>query len=297
MKYYVYSLLFFLLINLYPANAQEIQANVRVMAPGITTVNKNIFKTLEKSIREFLQSQKWTDRVFKPEEKIKANFYFVVKEYKNNHFVCQLNISALRPVFNSSYETQTITVADKNVQFDYLEYQPLTFNPEMLDNNLTAVLAYYVYIILGYDFDSFKINGGQPYFRKAKEIQVNAAGQGLPGWENQGKFFSRAEWVDQLLLPANSVFHRAFYTYHRQGLDYMADDPAKGKRGVIRSLQLLRNVNKKNGDILIKLFFDTKSDEIVRILSGGPFLPEMKNVYEILMDLAPMYRSKWEKLK
>lgn len=297
MKYYVYSLLFFLFINLYPANAQEIQANVRVMAPGITTVNKNIFKTLEKSIREFLQSQKWTDRVFKPEEKIKANFYFVVKEYKNNHFVCQLNISALRPVFNSSYETQTITVADKNVQFDYLEYQPLTFNPEMLDNNLTAVLAYYVYIILGYDFDSFKINGGQPYFRKAKEIQVNAAGQGLPGWENQGKFFSRAEWVDQLLLPANSVFHRAFYTYHRQGLDYMADDPAKGKRGVIRSLQLLRNVNKKNGDILIKLFFDTKSDEIVRILSGGPFLPEMKNVYEILMDLAPMYRSKWEKLK
>ncbi len=289
-----YSITFFFFAQTF--RAQELKADVVVSAPGITTVNKNVFKTLERSITEFLNTTRWTNKVFKPEEKIKANFYIVVKEYKNNRFVCDLNVSGIRPVYNSSYETNTITVSDKNFTFTYLEYQPISFNAEMLDNNLTAVLAFYVYMIIGYDFDSFKLNAGRPYFEKAKSIQATAAGQGFAGWENQGKFFSRAEWVDQLLLASNIMFHKAFYTYHRLGLDKMADDPMEGKTNIIRSLQYLETVNNKNADILIKLFFDTKSDELVRILSGGPDTVNQNLVYEILMNLAPMYRMKWDNL-
>jgi uncharacterized protein YqfB (UPF0267 family) len=290
-----FSILFFSIAFL--SRAQEISANVVVSAPGISAVNKSVINTLQRSVTEFINTTRWTDKVFEKNERIKANFYLIVKEYENNKFVCELNVSAVRPVYNSSYETTTLALSDKNVTFEYLEYQPLTFNPDNLDNNLTAVLAFYAYMIIGYDFDSFKMNAGKPYFQKAKEIQVTAAGQSMPGWDDTGKFFSRAKWVDQLLLPANIMFHKAVYTYHRMGLDLMADNPKNGKTNVIRAIQYLEKVNKKNGDLIIKIFFDTKSGEIVSVLSDGPETLNQKSIYDVLMNLAPMYRMKWDKIK
>ncbi len=275
---------------------QELQVDVVVSAPGVTNVNKQIFRTLEKSITEFFNTTRWTERVFKPEERIKAHLVLVVKEYKDNHFVCEMNIASYRPVYNSNYETLLLQFADKNVRFTYLEYQPLTFNPDILDNDLTTLLAFYAYVILGYDFDSFKLNAGNEYFKKAKEIQVTAAGQGMAGWESQGKSFSRARWIDQLLLPSNIMFHKAFYTYHRHGLDQMADDLTKGKTNVIRAIQYLEKVPENSSDLLIKTFFNTKADEIVQILSQGPKTANQKLIYDTLMKLAPMYRMKWEQL-
>jgi hypothetical protein len=263
---------------------------------GIQTVNRNVFKTLEKSITDFLNTTVWTNRVFEKNERIKANFYLVVKEYKNNRFTCELSVSAVRPVYNSSYETNLFTVSEKNISFEYVEYQQLTFNPEMLDNNLTATLAFYAYMIIGYDFDSFKMNAGRPYFQKAKEIVSTAEGMGMPGWENTGKFFSKSKWIDQLLLPGNIMFHKSIYTYHRLGLDAMSEDARKGKTNIIYALQYLEKLSSRDSDLLVKLFFDTKSDEIVQVLSGGPAVPNQKNVREILMRIAPMYRMKWEKI-
>ncbi|NPA43034.1 MAG: DUF4835 family protein [Chlorobi bacterium] len=295
MKFKSFSLFLLILFSL-TARTQEINAEVRVEAPPGLAANRQIFITLENSIREFLNTRKWTRHTFLPHERIRATFMLVVREYKDNRIKCELNISAFRPVYNSTYESPLLTVSDKKVEFNYVQYQPLEFNPEILDNNLTAVLAFYVYMILGYDFDSFKEFGGTEYFKTAKEIQVNAAGQGLPGWENKGGFFSRAEWVDQLLLNENQPFHRAMYSYHRLGLDLMASNPRKGKEGVIRAIRMLHMLTPQNADVIIKIFFDTKADEIFRILSGGPEVPSQKNIKQILIKLAPMYRMKWEGL-
>ncbi len=284
-------------ISVLSVRAQEISATVVVSAPGINAVNRSVFSTLERSLTEFINTRKWTGKVFKKEERIKANFYLVVREYQDNRFKCELNVSAFRPVYNSSYETNLLSISDKQVEFEYLEYQTLDFNPDNLNNNLTAVFAFYVYMILGYDFDSFKLNAGREFFQKAKEIQVTASGQGYPGWDDKGKFFSRARWVNQLLASSNIMFHKAFYTYHRQGLDLMADDPKKAKTHIIRTFQYLQNPDKKNADLIIKLFYDAKSDEIVNILSGGPETLNQKLAYDLLMEQAPMYRMKWEKIK
>jgi len=298
MKFRIYKYLFlfaaFFLFR--PLPAQELRVNVKVEAPGIQTVNRQVFQTLEKSIRDFLQTTRWTDQTLEPHERIKANFYFVIREYKNNHYAAELNITAYRPVYNSTYETPTLMVSDKNVSFQYVEFQPLQYTPGLLDDNLTAILAYYAYMIIGYDFDSFRLNAGKPYFEEAKKIQAAAAGQAFPGWENRGKFFSRAEWVEQLLLPANDGFHKAFYTYHRQGLDYLADEPERAKRSIVRAIKLLDNLDRKKADILIKLFFDTKVDEIVKIFSDDRPTAENRELVRILTDLAPMYRNRWEQI-
>jgi len=277
--------------------AQELRAEVFVDAAAVNTANRSIFKTLQKSVADFLNNTSWTGLQLKEHEKIKARFLFTIREYRQNRFVCRLTVSAYRPVYNSTYETPVLMAVDKNISFKYIEYQPLTFNEDFIDNNLTAVLAYYAYMIIGYDFDSFRLNGGEKYFMRASEIRAMAAGQGLPGWDDKGKFFSRARWVNQLLDPNNGNFHKAFYIYHRQGLDYFADDPVKAKKGIARALRLLSRLNTKRSDILIKLFFDTKSDEIVQVFSSGPALPEVRDIKRILTDLAPAYAYKWEKIK
>jgi len=291
---YVYSLLLLMFIG--TANAQEFRAQVVVDASSLNTANLSIFKTLEKSLTSFINDKHWTQRVFRKKERIKANIYLVVKKYDNNRFTCELNVSALRPVYASTYETPLFLVSDKNFSFEYQEFQPLVFNPDQIEDNLTATIAYYLYMILGYDFDSFKLNAGKPYFEQAQNIAESAQSAGLPGWEKTGDFFSKPKWVEQLLTSSNFMFHKAFYTYHRYGLDLMAQNPKQGKTNIIRAIQYLTKLNAHDADFIIKLFFDTKSDEIVNILKEGPKTVNYRNVKTFLDKLAPTYAPKWKKL-
>ncbi len=280
----------------FEAGAQEFQADVTVDASSINTSNLSVFKTLQNDLTSFINSKRWTKKVFKENERIKVIFYFVVKSYSNDKFQCELNVSVLRPVYGSGYETPLFTISDKNVQFEYQQYQPLEFNPDNLQSNLTATVAFYLYMALGYTFDSFKFNAGKEYFAQAQNIQQTAASTGMPGWEKTNDFFTKAKWVEQLLTNSNIMFHKAIYTYHRFGLDMMSGNLINGKTNLIRGIQYLTKVNRNNADFIIKLFFDTKSDEIVNVLKEGPRTSNQRNIKKILMDLAPMYSVKWEEI-
>ncbi len=287
-------LVFFFFLG--PAVSQELNADVVVDASRLNTANLSVFKTLEKDLRRFINTKHWTRKIFDKQERIKCSFVLSVTEYKNNSMTVELHVSAYRPVFNSSYETTLFTVKDENLRFDYQEYQPLIYNEGQMDNNLTAVIAYYAYMIIGYQFDSFKRNGGKPFFEKAKNIQTLASGSGIAGWDDRGKFFSRAKWVDQLLNPSNAMFHQAFYTYHRFGLDMMADNLTSGKTNIIRAIQYLEKLDKSRSDLIVKLFFDAKSHEIAGILKEGPVTPNAKRIKSLLLSLAPAYANLWEEI-
>ncbi len=276
--------------------AQEFQADITVDASSLTSSNISVFKTLQNDLTSFVNSKRWTKKIFKENEKIKVIFYFVVKNYENNKFKCELNVSVLRPVYGSGYETPLFTISDKNIEFEYQQYQALEFNPGNLESNLTATVAFYLYMALGYTFDSFKFNAGKEYFDMAQNIQQTAASSGMQGWEKTNDFFSKAKWVEQLLSGSNIMFHKAIYTYHRFGLDFMSENLTTGKTNLIRGIQYLTKLNKSNADFIIKLFFDTKSDEIVNVLKEGPRTTNQRNIKKILMNLAPMYSVKWNEI-
>ena len=279
-----------------PAFAQEFNASVTVDASGLATSNLEIFKTLEHDLTSLINKTHWTKRIFRPEERIECAFYIVVHKYEGDYFEAELNVSAFRPVYNSTYKTLTISVSDKNFKFKYQQYQPLEYNEFSYDNNLVGTIAYYLYMILGYDFDSFKTGAGLPYFKQAQKIAEMAAGTGAPGWEHSGKFFSRINWVQQLLYEENTMFHNAFYTYHRLGLDMMADNPKEAKTQIIHALQQMTKLDSHRADLLIRLFFDAKSDEIVQIFSSGEPPSNQKLLKSLLIELAPFYRNKWEQI-
>jgi len=294
--YYNFLSLFIFLSVGFLSYGQELNAEVIVDASRLNTANLSVFKTLEKDLNNFINSKHWTRKVFGKEERIKCTFILSVVEYKDNNMKVELHVSASRPVYNSTYETLLFSVKDENVKFSYQEYQPLIYNEGQLDNNLTAVIAYYAYMILGYQFHSFKLNAGKPYFEKAKNIQSLASGQGWTEWDDRGKFFSRAKWVDQLLNPSNMSFAQAFYTYHRFGLDMMADQMSMGKANIVKAINYLNKLDRKRSDLIIKLFFDAKADEITGVLKEGPRASNLQKVKNILLELAPYYADKWKEL-
>lgn len=279
-------------------NGQEFRAQVTVDASQIPTSNLSVFKTLEKDWQSLINKTRWTDRVFESNERIECSFLLSVRKYENNRIEAELSISSFRPVYNSTYKTPLLLLSDKKVVFNYQEYQPLTFTDYQYENNLVSITAFYLYMILGYDFDSFKNGAGKPYFEKAQKVAEMAAGAGASGWdlEAAGKF-SRRRWVQEVLDENNTMFHTAFYNYHRRGLDFMADDPRKGKTGVAHTLQQLGKLDRTRSQLLLKLFFDAKSDEIVRIFSGGPRVPAQQHLPDVLMELAPYYQAKWNRIK
>jgi len=281
----------------FPLRGQEFNARVIVDASALSTPNLPVFQTLENDLTALINKRHWTDKSFKPVERIECTFYLVILRYEDNRFDAQLNVTAYRPVYHSTYKTLTLTVADKQFSFNYQQYQPLEFNEYTFDNNLTGTIAFYLYMILGYDFDSFKIGAGKPYFEKAQKIAEMASAQGLKGWEENPRSFSRLGWVNEALNPQNTQFHNAFYTYHRTGLDLLADDPVKGKSHIVHALQQLNRLDKTRADLLLRLFFDAKSDEIVQIFNDGPVPPNQKFLYDLLMELAPYYKAKWDKIR
>ena len=278
--------------------AQEFNAKVTVDASQIPTSNLQVFKTLEKDWQSLINKTRWTGRIFKTNERIECTFLLSVRKYENNRIEAELSISTLRPVYNATYKTPLLILSDKKVVFSYQEFQPLTFTDYQYENNLVSITAFYLYMILGYDFDSFKNGEGRTFFEKARKVAGMAAGAGAAGWdlEAAGKY-SRRRWVQQALDENNVMFHTAFYNYHRRGLDFMAGDLRKGKTGIAHAIEQLAKLDRTRSDILLKLFFDAKSDEIVQIFTGGQQVPAQRNLYSTLMDLSPYYQAKWKQIK
>lgn len=294
-----------LLPALFPVSsrAQELQATVTVLANRIpSTIDHRQFQTLQSALNDFLNTRKWTNENFQTNEKIVCNFLVNISSAgDNNTFVASMTVQAGRPIFNSSYQSPLINFNDESFTFRYVEYQPLDFNENRVQGsepftaNLTAQFAYYAYIILGLDFDSFSLRGGDPYFQKALNIVNNAPdNSSIVGWKAFDGLRNRYWLIDNLTNSKYTLIHDAFYNYYRLGLDQMYDKEADGRAAILNALNMLNTINTENPNtMIIQFFFQGKSDELSRIFQKSP-PDEQSHALDLLtkMDISNINKYK-----
>ncbi|WP_281543312.1 DUF4835 family protein [Maribacter aestuarii] len=275
---------------------QELNFNITVNSDQLSQGDLPIFNTLERSLNDFVNKNKWTNRVYKENERINGQMFITITEYESNRFKGNIQIQSSRPVYNTSYETPVFNYKDNQFNFQYIEFQPLVYNENVFESNLIAVVSYYVYIVLGLDADTFSLEGGTDFFRKAQGIVTQAQGTNFAGW-SQSTDRSRFELVDNLLSNTYREYRVAMYNYHRKGMDIMADNNSTGKQVVAGTMKLFETmINRRPNAFLISTFFDAKSDEIQNIFSDGPKVDIVK-LKETLTKIAPLYSSTWNDIK
>jgi hypothetical protein len=285
------------LLAAFIGEAQELNCSVVVNSDQIGQTNQQIFKTLERAVNDFVNKTKWTDKQYAPAERIRCNMFISVTAYENNRFTATLQVQASRPVFNSSFLTPIFNFNDKNFSFNYQEFQPLVYNPNAFDSNLVSMLSYYVYTILGMDADSFAPNSGRGYFSQAQQIVNQSQQSGFAGWNQADGLKTRFSLSDDLQSNTYREFHQVMYEYHRLGLDKMSEDTRASKIKIANTLNLLALMNNRRpNSFLVQTFFDTKSDEILSIFSGGPQV-DITQTVETLNKIAPFYAAKWQGIK
>ncbi len=286
--------LFFLSLGAY---SQELRCSVQIESRSIQGTNKTVFEKLQKAVTEFLNSTSWTNEIYAQEERIECNILINVKEeISTSSYNGTIMVQARRPVFNTSYNTVTMNRMDQDFQFKYVEDQPLVYNPNTFDSNLVAVLAYYAYMILGIDHDSFKLNGGTPYFQKAVSIVNRAQNASEQGWKSFENKKNRYWLTEKLLNEYHRPLRKAIYEYHIKGLDIMSDKTTEGRGNIFSALEGLRKVQKQDpGSVAMQLFFDAKSDELINIFSDA-FPLEKGKAATLLKEIDPSNIKKYEKL-
>lgn len=288
------TILFFSLFQF--VSAQELNCNININSDLIQGTNKAVFTTLQKSMYEFVNNRKWTEMTFTPEERIECTMNITVKKVEGDNFTAEILVQSRRPVYNSSYTTTLFNFKDNDFTFTYKEFDQLEWNPSVITSNLTAVLAYYAYIIIGYDMDSFSRLGGTSAFQAAENIVNMAQGINLSGWKAFESPRNRYALVSNLLDEAFKPFRNYFYEYHRLGLDMMVDNSANARAKIAEGLHVLRDVNRaRPSAIVISTFLDAKTDELINIFSKGTEKEKML-VVEILSDVDPTQTAKYEQI-
>jgi hypothetical protein len=256
---------------------------------------------MQQDIYEFMNNTVWTNNKFTPNERIECTILInLTEQVSSDQFKGTLHIQSSRPVYNTSYNTTMFNYLDNELQFTYLETQPLLFDETTFLSNLTSVLAYYAYIIIGLDYDSFGMKGGTPYFLKAQQIVSNAQNAVEPGWKPfSGKRNRNRYWLVQNILDDNYAPVREFiYRYDRLGLDVMESQLAQGRAEIASSLELLRKVYRLKPDpymLFMNVVLDAKRDEIVKIFSES-FPDEKHRVYLIMKEIDPANTQKYDQI-
>lgn len=267
MKYIIIILLF---ISSFSIKAQELNCKIRIQAPNLQLVDPAIFKTLEADIYEFMNSRDWTEGdAFSDGERIECNINIaIIEEISQTRFKGELTIQASRPVYNSTYESVIFFHNDKDFEFEYAQYQPLNFNVNAYNSELTSVMAFYAYIILGFDYDSFSAEGGTPWFVQARQIVQNATDSGRKGWKAFDGTRNRYWLIENQLDPKFRALRSAYFEYHRKGFDVMHEDADLGRAQILKALQKVEKTSKNNpNSMAIAVFSNTKSDEIFDVFN------------------------------
>jgi hypothetical protein len=257
--------------------AQELQAKFTVVANRVSTqVDKKIFQTLQTALTNLVNNRKWTADAFQPQEKIRCNFFLNIdQELGNNMYKASLTVQSARPAYNSTYLSPIINFQDNEVVFKYIEFQPVEFNDNRVQGtdpsvaNLPAIVAYYVNLILGMDYASFALRGGDPYFQKAQYIVNNAPEGGqISGWKAFDGLRNRYKLIEGLVDSRFALVHDAIYAYYRGGLDNFFEKEKEARVGVLNALNYLNTVNRENpNSMIVQFFFQGKSSELVKIFS------------------------------
>ncbi len=286
-------LLYVLLFVSLGISAQELNCNVQINSDQIEGSNKSVFNTLQQSVSEFMNNNKWTDMTYSADERIDCSMTIVAMSVEDNLYTCEMQIQARRPIFGTTYYSPLINFRDKKFVFTYAEFDLLEYQQSVFTTNLTAMLAYYAYLIIAYDMDSYARQGGTPYFRQAEEIVNTCQVASMGGTEQAGwKAFERGNnnrysLINNILDEAFKNYRSFMYEYHRLALDAMIANVANARAKIASQLPVVRECNRNRpGSVLVSSFLDTKSDELVQLFSEG--LEEEKTlVYELLMDLDP----------
>jgi hypothetical protein len=292
-------LLFFILFSSSKLLSQEVLCNVRVIPDKeIQISDRQKLQTLQKSVREFVNNRKWTNEVFIEEERIEFNISFnILSKVSTDRYAGTLQIQYSRPVFNSSYYSPILNYLDDEIEFDYIETQPLDYNENTHESNLSAILSYYTYIIIGLDYSTFSPNADNIYLQKAKKIVENAQSAPEGGWKAFESNKNRYWLAEELLDAKYSSFHNVLYNYHRQGLDIMNEDNEKGRGYVTESIESMRKIKQLNPTaFILQLFFNSKADEISNIYSNA-YQDEKNRIYKLLTELDPSNLNKYNKIK
>ncbi|MBS9774316.1 MAG: DUF4835 family protein [Tenacibaculum sp.] len=276
---------------------EEFNAIVTVNADKVQSSNKQVYKTLQKSLSEFINQTKWTNKEFLPQERINCAFTIIINSQDNNNFKANIQVKATRPVYNSSYETPIVNIND-SFSFRYNEYDPLIYNPTSFDSNLVSTIVFYVYTILGVDADTFALKGGESYFKSAEKVVLQAQQSNFSEWQNKVGEKSHFIFINNLLSPKFNTLRNTYYKYHRKGIDVFDEDENKAKKEILNSvLELAKLHNVTVGNYLLRFFLDAKSDEILDIFSGGKRIGKEEELKNVLQRIAPNHSNKWRKIR
>jgi len=279
-------------------SAQDLNARVQILAPQISNSNKRILDILGGSIKDFLNGRRWSTDALQAQERIDCNFVITITDWDgSSNFKAEAQIQSSRPVFNSTYSSTLLNITDKDFGFTYSEGQALDFSEQNYITNLSSLLAFYAYIITGLDYDTFSRFGGTPYFQKAQTVLNNAQTSPNTGWKAIENLRNRFWLVENLTNKSYNPIREALYTYHRDGLDIMAESQSKGRKAVLSILPQLQKIDKqKQGSVLYQVFFTAKSNEIVSILSAADSQDRIK-AFNVLSQVDPANSLKYELLK
>jgi hypothetical protein len=268
--------------------AQDLNCDVIINADQIQTTDRRVFQDMENAIENFMNGRDWTPDEFKIEERINCSLSInLVDMPRIGSFNATVQIRSSRPVYNTNYESIVLNFADRDWNFDYVESMPLEFNENSYTSNLTSMLAFYAYIILGMDYDTFGENAGDPYYQIAQVIVNNAAQSGFPGWSGLGSTRNRFALIEDLTNQQMQGLRKGLYQYHRKGLDIFTESPEDAQNNVIGVLEEVKKIKDRYpASIFVISFFDAKSDELINIFSDGS-MQEKRKAYNLLVELNP----------
>lgn len=282
------------------ADAQELNARITINHSQISTTRTSIFESLEKNLTSFMNERQWTGMKYQPAERINCTFSITISEFKEdeNSFTAQMQVQSTRPVFNSTYTTIVFSMKDTKFNFNYQEFDQLNFIPEQIDNNLTAMMAYYAYLIIGMDMDTMAPLGGTAVLQQAENVVTGAQNLGFEGWKAYDDSRNRFAIINDYLDGSMEPFRQMQYQYYRNGLDIMADQVDQGRAGITEALNLLQKAHEnKSLSQLPQIFTDFKRDEIVNIYSKKGTSEEKQKVYDIVFGINASQSNYWDKIK
>jgi hypothetical protein len=280
------------------ASAQDLNARVKVISGKIKTSNTHIFQSLETAMKDFLNGHKWSADNILPQERIDCNFVLNLTNWDgSSSFSGELQVQSSRPVFNSAYTSPLLNINDKDFDFVYAEGQSIDYSDQNFQSNLSSVMAFYAYIILGMDYDSFAKFGGTPYFNAAQSIVSNAQSASYKGWKAFDGNINRYWLAENLNNKIYAPLREFIYNYHRSGLDEMADNSSKGRKAIADLLPVLSNVDRSRlGSMLPVIFFTAKSDELIAIFSKAASR-EKADAINILSQVDPANGNKYQAIR
>lgn len=288
----------FLFSIVFSSHSQELNATVIINSDKVQSSNKQVYQTLQKALTEFINDKQWTNRNFKQQERINCAFNIIINEQNGSNFSGTLQVQSTRPVYNSTYATPVLNINDTNFNFRYNEFDPLIYNPTVYESNLISMIAFYAYMIIGVDADTFALKGGESYLKQAESIMLLAQSSGESGWQNEVGKQNRFALIDNLLSSKFSALRSIYYNYHRKGFDNLADNKNSAKEAIEKSvLDLDKLFNIAIGNYMIRVFLDAKGDEIVNVFSDGIPSKNQSQMLTVLNRIAPTYKSRWKNIK